>query len=170
MKNGQFGGWRDKQFSIVLCTLASRLADRLEWRYYTVDSGLREVLTDAAFQKAIAKLTLISTGGEPIAVDRFAAHANRFRPEGVTLLLPVGGSYWHEVLPQVQDGDNYKPENTKLVFIAPVFLERDWQFFHFRHNPTLTFSRTIALAHEEIKKVSKVKCEFMFEKADQSEK
>jgi hypothetical protein len=162
--------WRQDRFTVAVNTHVTQAGDRMEWKYYLLDTQASEVFGKLAERIGTCKLTLLDAADEIVAVDRFPAasdtHAFYFPGSLVTLVGHNSSNLTYEVqlMHGSRPGDRvYKP-GIRAALIAPVLFERGRNpNIGLGHKSTVTIARKIKLSQQEISKVAKAKCELQFE-------
>lgn len=151
---------KEDQVPIAVATNRTKAADRIDYKYYLLDTTLQTVLKAVSFREGHCKLLLFDAEGEIVATDRF---------EPVEQLLDRGASFNGSlVVARGRPTNSYGPIFTKIrkddskakllmLFIAPVFGSFDTQ------KPVLTISRSLTLSLDELKSVQDAKVEITFD-------
>lgn len=151
------------RLAVALNTRASKVNDRLEYRYYVVDEALRTVLSEPASLQPDCRITFVGGDGEAIATDRFNPGEREPGGGGAGGFGGSGGDGsppWPVSLYAANDHNLGKPPG--LFIASTVFGVFD--VTHIRQKPVVEISRQIQISLDDLKKISKVECELRFTK------
>lgn len=159
-----YDNWVNKdQVSICIATNRTKIAEKIEYKYYGLDPSVEPVLKAVALRQGKCKLQLLDTEGESVATDRFELVENLRNGSGRFYVAPTSayGSktydsrMWGISRDSVTDGNSHHKVN--LLSISPVFGDMKWV------KPALTISRTLTLSLDELKSVKDAKVEITFD-------
>lgn len=131
--------------SLAIATTRSKAADRLDYKYYTLDLSLKPLLLAVASRMGHCKLQLVDGDGDIVATDRFDPLSKPANP------LPTKPTALIDI----------ERDEPLQLRISPVF---DFQHTGSEdHRPYLTIPRTITLSHDELKSIKGAKVEITFD-------
>ncbi len=157
--------WTPGKFTVAISTQASNAGGQLHWRYYELDRQLGGLFIKAALREGKCSVKLLDASNEIVAADHFTPKCGDKTPWNASLLTVIGegqGGMTSTVeimnLPLM---DNYPVQEEKmhLVLVSPLFL---WHSGG-HHAQALTVPLEMTLSHDEIRRVSRTKCELSFD-------